>query len=115
MLNFLIVYCSGIAILFFEKVLLVISTAFAGSYGFFFGVDVFANTGFSNGIQTFLSGGDGYVATTAVYGMLSGVFVLAVLGAIYQFRDKNRKSLSSRSAEPSKPGKGYEGVAVAKF
>jgi hypothetical protein len=101
----------GIAILFLETTLLVVGTAFSGSYAVFFGIDVFAQTGFGNGMQTFLSGGGVYVATGAVYGMLAGVLLLAILGSIYQFRDTKRKSLSHRSSEPSEPPKGYAGVA----
>jgi hypothetical protein len=96
----------GIAIFFFEKVLLVLSTAFSGSYGAFLGIDVFANTGFSNGIQTFLSGGGEYEATYTVWGMLAGVLALAVLGSFYQFREKDLKSFSERF----KSSRGYKNV-----
>jgi hypothetical protein len=86
----------GIAILFAEKVLLVVATAFSGSYAVFFGIDVFAKTGFNNGIRIFLSGGGVYVANGAVYGMLAGIALLAVIGAIHQSRDKDRELMSDR-------------------
>ncbi|KAL3898596.1 MAG: hypothetical protein SGCHY_002629 [Lobulomycetales sp.] len=101
----------GIAILFFERVLLVLGTAFPGSYAVFFGIDLFAKTGFKNGVQTFISGQGVYNATAAVYGMLVGVVLLAIIGCVYQFRDTSRKSMSKRSAESGNPGGGYSGVA----
>lgn len=86
----------GVAIVFLEKTLVVVATAFSGSHGVFYGVDAFVNTGFSNGIRMFVSGGGVYIANGSVYGMLAGVAVLAVIGAAYQFRDKNRMVFSER-------------------
>jgi len=89
----------GIGILFIEKPMLVLGTAFPGSYGFFFGLDIFLNTGFKEGMQNFLSGGGLYVTSGVVYGMLGGVLGLAVIGCVVQFRDTKRKSYSEHNAD----------------
>lgn len=100
----------GIAILFLEKPLLVIGTAFPGAYGAFFGLDIFINTGFKEGMQKFLSGGGLYVTSAPVYGMLAGVVVLAIIGCVVQFRDSNRKTYREHHAS----SRGYQNANVGK-
>lgn len=85
----------AIVIQFIQKPVIVISTAIAGSYAFFFGIDVFIQTGFSQAVQRFAGGAQTSLGTfersssTAVIGMCAGVLILAIIGSVSQFRTFN--------------------------
>ncbi|KAI9145982.1 hypothetical protein BKA69DRAFT_1046656 [Paraphysoderma sedebokerense] len=64
-----------------------IFTAIAGAYSIMLGIDVFAQTGFKDAVGRFV--GDGtlpYNPTPAIYGMLAGTAVLALVGMAVQFK-----------------------------
>ncbi len=67
--------------------MIVIATAIGGSYAVFIGIDVFAQTGFSQAASFILSGhaGSFVITNSGIYGMLVGMVVLAVAGIIVQY------------------------------
>ncbi|KAI9152684.1 hypothetical protein H9P43_009480 [Blastocladiella emersonii ATCC 22665] len=77
----------GIAVFFVEPHVVRLGTAFGGSYVTFLGLDLFAKTGFADAAKEFM----GHPtlkpeATAGVYGMAAGVVVLAIIGAMSQYR-----------------------------
>lgn len=100
----------GFLALFFEHPIVIISTAFAGSYSFFYGVDGFAQLGFQDAVNSFF--GDPInnapkITNGGVYGMIAGMIVLGIIGAVVQFkltakdarnyRDRDNSTLPFRS------------------
>ena len=74
-----------------EKPALVFSTSLAGSYLTFYGIDVFARTGFANSSLSSLyqlREGQAIVYDTSgpVIGMMVGVLVLTIIGCFSQYR-----------------------------
>lgn len=80
----------GVAIFFLEKIVIILATAFNGSYLVFSGIDYFAKTGFNQALEAFITTKNTYVLTDAVAGMLGGVGALFVIGVLYQFFEKRR-------------------------
>ncbi|CAG8481077.1 4761_t:CDS:2 [Acaulospora morrowiae] len=81
-----------ILIHFFRDDVIIFGTAFIGSYAIILGVDMFAQTGFSDSVRTFLDGNHKviYHATTKVYLMLVGMIGLFIVGGAYQhFRNRH--------------------------
>ena len=82
----------AILIQIFEKPALIVSTSLAGSYLVFYGIDVFARTGFANSSQASLyqlkEGQQVVVYDTSgpVIGMMVGVIVLAIIGVGSQYK-----------------------------
>ena len=81
----------AIAIHYFERPILILGTAFPGSYAFFFGLDVFTKTGFNRAARAFLGGNIGYVVGNEVYYMIGGFLGLGLVGAIIQWKCCSRK------------------------
>ncbi|KAI8614780.1 hypothetical protein BC830DRAFT_1169118 [Chytriomyces sp. MP71] len=81
----------GIAILFFEVPVLVLSTSVIGAYWSFVGLDVFVRTGFF-GVVVSISHGDVTVFTTtnSWVWMLIGCLVLALVGVAVQWHEIRR-------------------------
>lgn len=83
----LMAIAGGIAALFLQRHVVIISTSIVGSLSFFFGVDVFAKTGLAYYVDEIVSGvsvpsgGNG-----KIYGMLAGVIILALIGIVHQYR-----------------------------
>ncbi|PWA00756.1 hypothetical protein BB558_003222 [Smittium angustum] len=76
------VIIGGLLVLFFERPVTIISTSIYGSYALFVGIDCFARTGFKESIASVLSKTTNPVKNTAaIYGMLAGTIVLAIIGA----------------------------------
>ncbi|RHZ44209.1 hypothetical protein Glove_750g8 [Diversispora epigaea] len=73
---------------FFEEHVIIIGTSFIGSYAIFIGIDMFANTGFTNSVRTFMDGNHdiAYEANTKVYLMLVGMIVVFIIGALCQYK-----------------------------
>lgn len=102
-----LVLIGAILILFIERPILILGTAFPGSYAIFFGLDTFINTGFNQALQSFFGTGVLYVATPAVYGMMAGTVLLALLGCGIQYRGSaNSKSYRERAGYNNVPS-GY--------
>lgn len=81
---------------FVSKFYFLLGTAIPGSYALFFGIDVFTKTGFNNATQMFLNGNGFYTTSPAVYGMLAGVLVLAIIGILVQFHNSKTHRGGSR-------------------
>ena len=80
-----------------EKPALVFSTSLAGSYLVFYGVDVFARTGFANSsISSLYRLKEGqvvvYDTSGPVIGMMIGVVALTVIGCVSQYRSIEGKN-----------------------
>ncbi|PVU85593.1 hypothetical protein BB559_006928 [Furculomyces boomerangus] len=81
------VIVGGLLVLFFERPAIIISTSIYGSYALFVGIDCFAKTGFKESVASALSKTVNPVKNTlSVYGMLAGTIVLAIIGALVQFK-----------------------------
>ncbi|RKP03049.1 hypothetical protein CXG81DRAFT_24359 [Caulochytrium protostelioides] len=89
----LMALAGGIAILFLERPVMIIATAVLGSYAAFYGIDLFAGTGFADALPEFLGAGNGYDLTGPVGGMLIGWLVFCLLGMSYQFYSAYRDTL----------------------
>ncbi|KAF9917368.1 hypothetical protein BX616_001228 [Lobosporangium transversale] len=97
----------GIVLTFFvERHVVILGTALVGSGSFFVGLDNFVHTGFSDAFIQFLSGkktgligGDGYVVSGKVYGMLAGTLAMFVVGACFQYY-KHRGSWVPKTHRP---------------
>ncbi|ORZ13157.1 hypothetical protein BCR42DRAFT_355462 [Absidia repens] len=80
---------------FFERILMVIATAFIGSFAIFIGIDVYLKTGFVESVISFLRARSTSViaeATPQLRGMLGGCLGLAIVGALIQFCQLRRHS-----------------------
>ncbi|TPX32004.1 hypothetical protein SmJEL517_g04823 [Synchytrium microbalum] len=73
-----------VAIFLIEKPLLIASTSLVGSFAFFFGIDMFARTGFSNSIIGFFKAQPYPVSGWVLYAILIGWFLLALAGSAVQ-------------------------------
>jgi len=75
----------GIVTACLPKLFLAIATSWVGSYLVFYGIDVFAQTGYADAFQLILTGhAKSFTWTNAIYGMLIGNIVLAVIGILVQ-------------------------------
>ncbi|KAJ1550566.1 hypothetical protein HK096_006222 [Nowakowskiella sp. JEL0078] len=77
--------------LFIEKIAIIVSTSVIGSVGAFVGIDVFAKTGVSQIIISFVSAngrvtGLADTISVAQYAILIAIAVLAIIGIVIQFR-----------------------------
>ncbi|CAO3583525.1 unnamed protein product [Absidia cylindrospora] len=80
---------------FFERILMVIATAFIGSFAIFIGIDVYLKTGFVESVISFLRARSTSIiaeATPQLRGMLGGCLGLAIVGALIQFCQLRRHS-----------------------
>ncbi|KAF9409368.1 hypothetical protein BGZ76_005703 [Entomortierella beljakovae] len=90
---------------FFDRHVVIIGTAIAGSGSFFVGLDNFIHTGFQEAFASFLSASHKYHVTSKIYGMLAGVLCLTILGAAYQYRT-HRDTFVPKSYRKEKRQKG---------
>ncbi|KAI9358894.1 hypothetical protein DFJ73DRAFT_757792 [Zopfochytrium polystomum] len=94
-----IVLAFGIAILFFEKHLLILSTALPGALAVALGVDVYTQCGVVDAHRSFISGAGGFETNPKYWGVLASFVVLAVVGcgvqAIMAARLKRRAANAS--------------------
>lgn len=74
--------------IFFKNIFIILGTAFIGAYAIILGVDLFVRTGFALSISAFMDGNHDtkYEVNTKVYIMLVAMFVLFILGSIFQYR-----------------------------
>jgi len=74
--------------IFFKNILIILGTAFIGAYAIILGVDLFVRTGFASSVRAFMVGNHDadYEVNTNVYIMLVALFVLFILGSIFQYR-----------------------------
>ncbi|KAI8340827.1 hypothetical protein BC941DRAFT_418282 [Chlamydoabsidia padenii] len=80
---------------FFERILMVIATAFIGSFAIFIGVDIYTKTGLAESVISFLQARSTSViaeATPQLRGMLGGCLGLAIVGSLIQFCQLRRHS-----------------------
>ncbi len=87
---FIICMCLvGLILIFWlERPMIIICTAIAGSFGVFWGIDVFAQTGFVLTLTTMINANfdsSQYTITTAVIGMMAGWAALAIASMVFQF------------------------------
>ncbi|ORX94154.1 hypothetical protein K493DRAFT_315623 [Basidiobolus meristosporus CBS 931.73] len=77
-----------VGIFFFEKHVVIVGTAMAGAYMLIVGIDYFIGTGFTQHLVAFLNGAGQvfYHTNGRVYAMLASMAVLAVIGAVVQYR-----------------------------
>ncbi|ORX61501.1 hypothetical protein DM01DRAFT_1332101 [Hesseltinella vesiculosa] len=84
-----------VLMVFFERTLMVIATAFMGSFAIFVGIDIYAKTGFANTVANMLHARSATVVTTAdgpLRGMLAGCLGLAIVGSLIQWAQLRRYS-----------------------
>ncbi|PWA00783.1 hypothetical protein BB558_003160 [Smittium angustum] len=81
------VVVSALLVMFLERPAIILSTSVYGSYAVFVGIDCFAKTGFKESITNVLSKTKAPIKITpSMYGMLVGVVIFAVIGAVVQFK-----------------------------
>ncbi|KAF0528300.1 hypothetical protein F8M41_013203 [Gigaspora margarita] len=89
-----IIVCTIVGLLltccFFDTIIIV-ATAFIGAYAIIFGVDMFARTGFSQSVVSFLNENGQYETNTKIYIMLGALVVTFILGVLFQLRSQNEK------------------------
>ncbi|KAJ3258279.1 hypothetical protein HK103_003760 [Boothiomyces macroporosus] len=81
----------AVAIHWFEIPAIIGGTSLIGAYSFMYGVDIFAKTGFTAAVQSFLFGSNPYqtvvfTASTSITIMVIATLVLAAIGAYSQYR-----------------------------
>jgi len=88
-----------ILIHFFKDDVIIFGTAFIGAYAIILGIDMFAQTGFTDSVRSFLDGNHKvmYNATTKVYLMLGGLLGFFILGGVYQHH-RNRGDFYPKSS-----------------
>ncbi|CAG8463532.1 10926_t:CDS:2 [Dentiscutata erythropus] len=92
-----IIVCTTIGLLltccFFDTIIIV-ATAFIGAYAIILGADMFARTGFSQSVVSFLNGNTNippYETNTKIYVMLAALVVIFIIGVLFQLRSHNEK------------------------
>ena len=83
------------AIHFFKLTVLIVVTAFLGSYIFILGVDEFVGTGITHAFNDLIqnsSNSSDYAKDSRIYFMLGSLMVIAAVGASFQFRMHSRQS-----------------------
>ncbi len=84
-------FVGGVLVLFIERPIIYFSTSFAGSFSTIYGIDVFAQKGFTDAVRLFLGSENKldvaqYELTNVVYAYLASILVLAVIGTYLQYR-----------------------------
>ncbi|KAJ3082810.1 hypothetical protein HK102_001450, partial [Quaeritorhiza haematococci] len=79
------VIIGAIVINFVERPLLILGTAFPGSYAVFFGLDAFIRSGFNQTTLALVGGAGIYETSPVVYGMIAGFLVLGLVGTGVQW------------------------------
>ncbi|KAI8067984.1 hypothetical protein BC940DRAFT_300037 [Gongronella butleri] len=92
-----------VLMIFFERPLMVIATAFIGSFAIFLGIDIYVQTGFAHAVTDFLHARTSTViadATPQLRAMLGGCLGLAIVGGLIQWcqlrRHKNSQAWTDR-------------------
>ncbi|RIB22729.1 hypothetical protein C2G38_2033366 [Gigaspora rosea] len=75
----------------FFDTIIIVATAFIGAYAIILGVDMFARTGFSQSVFSFLNGNGQYETNTKIYIMLGALVVTFIIGVLFQLRSQNEK------------------------
>ncbi|KAI9203284.1 uncharacterized protein BJ171DRAFT_624279 [Polychytrium aggregatum] len=79
----------GIVLIFvLEKHILIISTSITGAYSVFYGIDIFAQTGFTSAAQAFLGDYHSlsvFITNSRIFAMLAFMIVLAIIGIATQY------------------------------
>ncbi|TPX69399.1 hypothetical protein SpCBS45565_g02398 [Spizellomyces sp. 'palustris'] len=86
----------GLAVSFFQKILLVVATSIGGAYSIVFGIDCYARTGFTDSTRQFLVGENKFSYTVferngKVIALLCSMIAFAIIGMIIQFRFFKRR------------------------
>ena len=90
---FIAVFCiiGGVAALFMEDHVVILSTSICGSFGLVYGVDCFVGSGFKDAVPSFLGSPTKYtVVSDTVLALLISWLVIAVMGALVQYRITGR-------------------------
>ncbi|KAI9495969.1 hypothetical protein BDB00DRAFT_759218, partial [Zychaea mexicana] len=102
-----------VLVAFFERPIIVVATAFVGSFLVFFGVDLYVQTGFTDAVASFLHARDADVliqSTPGVRGMLGGTLGLTILSVLIQWmlvRRRNQPVGVWSQQYPMRGGGGY--------
>ncbi|KAI8142184.1 hypothetical protein BJV82DRAFT_657862 [Fennellomyces sp. T-0311] len=102
-----------ILIAFFERPIIVIATAFIGSFLIFFGIDLYVQTGFTHAVVSFLHARDPdslIQSSSGVRGMLGGTLGLTVVSVLIQWmlvRRRNQPVAVWTQQYPMRGGGGY--------
>jgi hypothetical protein len=94
---FIIVFAivGALLMLVIQRHLVIIGTSLSGSYLMLAGIDVFVKTGFADNVQISSAAKQLVTSDTssAVYGMIVSMFVIAIIGIVVQYRvtSKGRK------------------------
>jgi len=87
----------GVIAILLQKIVIIISSSFVGSYLLFYGIDIYAMTGFYNAMQSIVRGEILPPLTDACIAMLACSFATAILGVIVQI-------ITNRNRDHTKPG-----------
>ncbi|KAI7850987.1 hypothetical protein BDC45DRAFT_467766 [Circinella umbellata] len=102
-----------VLIAFFERTIIVIATAFIGSFLVFFGIDLYVQTGFTDAVASFLHARDPdtlILSSSGVRGMLGGTLGLTVLSILIQWlliRKRSEPAATWSQQYPMRGGGGY--------
>ncbi|KAJ1542278.1 hypothetical protein HK405_010051 [Cladochytrium tenue] len=95
----------GIAILFFERHLLIPATAVPGALSVTLGIDMYTQFGLVAAQRSFLSGSGGFSTSGRYWGLLAAFFVLAAIGCAMQAVLANRsRSKGANATAPAAAG-----------
>jgi len=86
----------GVIAIFVQKILIIVSSSFVGAYLLFYGIDIYAMTGFYNAVQIIIQGESLPPLTDACIAMLACSFATAILGVIVQ-------TVTTRDRDHTKP------------
>jgi membrane protein implicated in regulation of membrane protease activity len=89
----------GVIAVCWQKPLIIMTTAFLGAYFLFYGIDVFAATGFAAAVESILRGEPTGELATETLLMLIFAGVAAVLGALVQLRTGRDKDHRQKTAD----------------
>ncbi|KAJ1552348.1 hypothetical protein HK405_011671, partial [Cladochytrium tenue] len=101
---FVVVLCAvgGVAALAVEKHVVLVATSVTGAYGVVFGIDCFAHAGFVEASKSFVESGPGaaelaeFTVSAKVVALVVGFAVLALIGAVVQYRTAWRRDGGNR-------------------
>ncbi|KAJ1545354.1 hypothetical protein HK405_007987 [Cladochytrium tenue] len=96
----------GIAILFFERYLLIPATAVPGALSVVLGIDMYTQFGLVDAQRSFLSGLGGFSTSGRYWGLLAAFFVLAAIGCAVQAVLANRSRSKGANATATAAGSG---------
>ncbi|PVU85966.1 hypothetical protein BB559_006727, partial [Furculomyces boomerangus] len=98
------VIVGGLLVVYLKRPAIIISTSSYGPYSLFVGIDFFAKTGYKECITNILSEAKSPVKnTTAIYVMLVGAIIFAVIGAIIQFKTTSNSKKNPQDLEFNDP------------